>query len=94
VFIIGAWAVVTGVLEITMAIRLRKRIEHEWWLALSGVLSVIFGALVLAFPGAGALALVLWIGAYAIVFGALLVALGFRLRSWREETRVPMARAA
>ena len=84
-YLIAAWAIVTGVLEIAAAIRLRRQIEGEWALVLTGVSSLIFGALVLYSPGAGALALVLWIGAYAIVFGVLLVAVAFRLRSVREE---------
>jgi uncharacterized membrane protein HdeD (DUF308 family) len=93
-YLIGAWAVITGVLEIVVAVRLRRRIQGEWWLALSGVLSVILGVLIVMAPGAGALALVLWIGAYAIVFGALLVALAFRLRRWTADVRERMARAA
>ena len=84
-YLIAAWAIVTGVLEIAAAIRLRRQIEGEWYLVLTGALSLIFGALVLYSPGAGALALVLWIGAYAIVFGVLLVAVAFRLRSARDE---------
>ncbi|HEY7614662.1 MAG TPA: HdeD family acid-resistance protein [Gemmatimonadales bacterium] len=79
-YIIAGWAVATGILELVAAVRLRKEIEHEWLLALSGIASVVFGVLIALFPGAGALALVIWIGAYAFVFGALLVALGFRLR--------------
>jgi uncharacterized membrane protein HdeD (DUF308 family) len=94
VYVIGAWAVVTGVFEIVAAIRLREQIRGEGWLVLTGILSVAFGALLWIAPGAGALAMVLWIGAYAIVFGALLVALAFRLRSWRAEEPRPMARAA
>jgi len=95
VYVISAWAIITGVLEIVAAIRLRKVIANEWWLVLSGVLSIVFGAFIAAAPGAGALALVFWIGAYAIVFGVLLVALGFRLR--RRHTRAldePARRAA
>ena len=94
VYIVAAWAVVTGVLELVFAIRLRDEIKGEVWLALSGALSIVFGVLVALFPGAGALALVLWIGAYAIVFGAMLVGFAFRLRGWREEVREPVARAA
>lgn len=95
VYIIAAWAIVTGVLEIVAAVRLRRQLAGEWWLLLSGVLSVVFGALVMLAPAAGALALVLWIGAYAIVFGALLLALAFRLRRAHAELRdVPFARAA
>jgi len=93
-YLIAAWAVITGVLEIVAAVRLRKVIRHEWWLALSGVLSVILGVLMMIAPAAGALALVLWIGAYAIVFGVLLVALAFRLRGLSEQVPASVARAA
>jgi uncharacterized membrane protein HdeD (DUF308 family) len=95
VYVISAWAIITGVLEVVAAIRLRKEITNEWWLALSGVLSIVFGALLAIAPGAGALALIFWIGAYAVVFGALLVGLGFRLRRRHSGTfREPMRRAA
>jgi uncharacterized membrane protein HdeD (DUF308 family) len=77
---IGAWSIVHGIFEIIGAIKLRKEIDNEWWLILAGALSVIFGIAVLAMPGAGALALIWVIGAYAIVFGILLVGLAFRLR--------------
>jgi len=78
---IAAWSLIMGVLQIVAAIRLRKAINNEWLLALSGLLSVIFGGLMLINPGAGAIAVLWVIGAYAIVFGALLIALGFKLRS-------------
>jgi uncharacterized membrane protein HdeD (DUF308 family) len=78
--VIAAWSILHGFLEIVGAIRLRKEIEGEWLLILSGLLSVAFGALVLLFPGAGALALVWLIGAYAILFGVLLIVLSLRLR--------------
>jgi uncharacterized membrane protein HdeD (DUF308 family) len=80
-FLIAAWAVVTGILEIVSAIQLRKVINNEWLLGLSGLASVIFGVILAVQPGAGALALIWVIAAYAIVYGVLLIALGFRLRS-------------
>jgi uncharacterized membrane protein HdeD (DUF308 family) len=84
-YVIAAWALVTGVFEIAAALRLRKHISGEWMLALSGVLSVLFGAAIMIFPLAGALAIALWVGAYCLIFGLVLMALGFRLRSWSKE---------
>lgn len=81
-YLVAFWAITGGILEIVGAVQLRRVLEHEWLLALSGVASVVFGTLLLMFPVAGALALVVWIGAYALVFGALLVALSLRLRAW------------
>jgi uncharacterized membrane protein HdeD (DUF308 family) len=83
-YLIAVWAIVTGVLEIIAGIRLREIITNEWLLILMGVISVLFGILIIAFPRAGALALVLWIGAYAFVFGVILIVLAFRLRSFRQ----------
>jgi uncharacterized membrane protein HdeD (DUF308 family) len=78
---IASWAVLMGVFQIAAAIRLRKHIEHEWLLALSGVVSILFGVrLMFLQPVAGALAVVWLIGGFAIVFGILLIALSFRLK--------------
>jgi uncharacterized membrane protein HdeD (DUF308 family) len=79
-YLIAAWAIVSGVLTVIAAVRLRQEIEGEWLLGLSGVLSVILGLLVAAFPGAGLLASVWIIGAYALLYGAVMLVLAFRLR--------------
>jgi uncharacterized membrane protein HdeD (DUF308 family) len=80
VLLIAAWAVVTGIVEIFVAIRLRRELEGEWLLALGGGASIVAGVLLAARPGVGALAVVWLIAAYAIVFGIVLLALAVRLR--------------
>jgi uncharacterized membrane protein HdeD (DUF308 family) len=84
IFFIAAWALATGVLRIVGAIRLRKEISGEFWLALSGVLSVVFAFLVMLQPAAGALALAWLIGWYAMFLGAILIMFSFKLLSVRR----------
>jgi uncharacterized membrane protein HdeD (DUF308 family) len=81
-FVIAAWAILTGSMEVIAAVRLRRVINNEWSLIISGVLSVIFGLLLVAQPGAGALAVVWLIGTYAVIFGVSMLALGWRLRGF------------
>jgi uncharacterized membrane protein HdeD (DUF308 family) len=88
VLVMGANALVMGVLDIAMAIRLRKAIQGEWLLILSGLMSIIFGVLVLLFPGAGALAMVWLVSLHAMVTGLLLLILAFRVRRWTRTERV------
>jgi uncharacterized membrane protein HdeD (DUF308 family) len=84
VYLIAFWAILTGLLEIVAGIRLREVIANEMLLILMGVISTLFGILIIIFPGAGALAIIIWIGAYAVVFGIILIVLAFRLRSFRQ----------
>ncbi len=84
-YVIAAWAIITGVLEIVQAIQLRKVIRGELLWIIGGALSVIFGFLLILFPGAGALSVIWLIGLYSILFGVLLIVLGFRLRGMKGQ---------
>ncbi|MGE0580579.1 MAG: HdeD family acid-resistance protein [Steroidobacteraceae bacterium] len=85
--IIAAWAIVRGLLDIYAAIKFHREIDFEWWLALSGVVSIVFGALVLRNPAAGALAMATLIGAFTLAIGVVLVLAGFRIRAFRNKRR-------
>jgi uncharacterized membrane protein HdeD (DUF308 family) len=84
-YVIAFWAIFTGAAEIAVAIRLRKVITGEWMLVIAGVASVLFGVFLVARPAAGALAVALWIGCYALVVGVMLLVLAFRLRHWSHD---------
>ncbi len=84
-FVIAAWAIVTGFFEIVTAVYLRREMANEWLLILAGALSVLFGILlVVSGPPTGLLALVWLVATYAIIVGALRVALAFRLHSLQD----------
>jgi uncharacterized membrane protein HdeD (DUF308 family) len=85
VYIISTWAFITGIFEIAAAFRLRRYVSGEWLLALSGFASLILGMLMVTIPLATPLPVAAWIGAYGFIFGALLIGLGFRLRSWTKK---------
>ena len=81
---IAVWAIIIGALQIWGAIALRKVLQNEWLLVVNGVLSIAFGAVLLAQPGTGALAFAWMIAWYAIFFGCLYVALAFKLKQYRR----------
>jgi uncharacterized membrane protein HdeD (DUF308 family) len=83
IYMIAIWAVITGILEIVAAVRLRDEIENEWVLGLSGFVSMVLGILLFLQPAAGGLAIIWTIAGYALIFGILLVILGFRLKGWK-----------
>jgi uncharacterized membrane protein HdeD (DUF308 family) len=87
VFCVAFWSLFTGFLEIATAFQVRRHIEDEWALVLSGLLSVAFGVLLLAWPITGVVVLAYLIGIYALIFGVLLLVLAFRLRGF--STRNP-----
>jgi uncharacterized membrane protein HdeD (DUF308 family) len=86
-YLVAAWAIVTGVLEIYAAIKLREEITGEVWMGLAGVLSVLFGLYLIIFPGAGILSLLWLVGIFAIAFGAFMLMLAWRLRGIHNRAR-------
>lgn len=83
---VAAWAIARGLLEIAIAVALRRQIAGELWMILAGLSSIVFGVLLVALPAAGMLALVWLIGVYAIVFGIFTIALGVRLHGLERPT--------
>lgn len=84
VILIGVWAIISGALMLGAAFTLK--LDHgRWWLALGAVASIIFGILLLVSPLTGAIVLTWWIGAYALVFGVMLLVLAFQLHGKKEE---------
>ena len=83
-YVIAAWAMLTGILKIVTAIVLRAEVENGWLLAGSGTLSVLFGAILTALVGSGLPFLAPFIGAFAVVVGLALIVFAFRLRDQRQ----------
>jgi uncharacterized membrane protein HdeD (DUF308 family) len=83
-FVVAFWAITMGVFQVVAAVRLRKEIEGELWMALGGLIAIAFGVFLLVSPGAGLLSLVWLVGIWAIVFGITNLVLAWRLRSFRS----------
>lgn len=84
-YLIAAWALLTGMFEIVTAIQFRRVLTNEWMLILGGLLSIVLGVLLVIFPGAGGVSLIWMVGTYAILFGILEIIFAFRLRGlWHE----------
>ena len=79
-WVIAWWAMITGVLELFAAWRMRAELTNEWMCVLSGLLSIVLGIVLVAQPATGALALVLWVGFLAIAWGVALCVLAFRVK--------------
>jgi uncharacterized membrane protein HdeD (DUF308 family) len=82
--LIACWAIVTGQLELTLAIRLRRVIPGELLLELAGGVSLLLGIVMLLRPEGSAVILVILLGGYALFLGAMMLALAFRLRRWGD----------
>ena len=87
-YVISFWAILTGLLRVFMAISLRRELENEWLMILSGVLTVVFGVILGALPGVGLLSLVWLVGIYALIFGVVLIVFSFVVRGQRASSRV------
>lgn len=85
VTLVALWSLVTGILEIIIAIRLRKEITGEWMLIVAGIFSVIFGILLFMQPVAGVVVIAWWLGIYALFLGIFLLSVGFRLKKVAKE---------
>src|SRR6266851_1987200 len=79
-YVVAAWAIITGIVRIVAAIQLRRVIRNEWLLAGSGLASIIFGVIAAVFPGAGILAIIWLLGAWLIVLGVILIAFALSIR--------------
>ena len=86
-FVVAGWAIAIGVLQIWMAIRLRERITGEVWMGLSGVISILFGLLLVIFPGTGILSVLFLVGIFSILMGVAMLLLGWRLRGIHDQAR-------
>ena len=82
VILLAAQSIVGGTLEVVAAVRERKEIEGEWWLALSGLLSIVLGAILLTAPVVAGVLLVQVLGVFAAIAGVALVVAAFRLRAF------------
>jgi uncharacterized membrane protein HdeD (DUF308 family) len=86
VLLVAIWAVLTGALELTAAFRLGTE-DGRWWLVVGGLVSLVYGALLIVAPLIGAVVLTWWLGAYALIFGVALIVLAFKLKARRDEHR-------
>lgn len=89
VYVVAFWSLVTGVLQVVAAYELRRELQNEFWLALAGILSVIFGVLLVVFPAAGMLSLLWLVALWAIVFGFSSIGLAYRLHQLNNELKAP-----
>ena len=94
VYLMGAWAIVSGAVLLSGAFRLRLA-HGRWVMAFGGIVSIVWGIILLLWPFTGALVLTWWMGGYALFFGGALLVLAFRLRRrWHELPSVALPQGA
>jgi len=84
-YLVAFWAITLGATQVVAAIRLRREISGELWLVIGGIVTVLFGAYLVIFPGAGLLSLVWLVGIWAIVFGITSMVVAWRLRGVHQQ---------
>jgi uncharacterized membrane protein HdeD (DUF308 family) len=82
--VIAVWAIIIGVLQLYAAIRLGEIVDNAWGLVLSGLFAIAFGAVLIAWPGTGAVAVIWTIAWYAVFFGCMLIGLSFELKRFKR----------
>ena len=80
IWLLAAWLIVAGLARIVFAVQMRRLVEGNWLLALSGILALLLGLLFIARPNIGVATLAVWLGIGALLYGALQVALAFYMR--------------
>lgn len=93
-YVVAFWAIATGTLQVIAAIALRREIDGEFWMALGGLASIVFGTFLVAFPGEGLLSLVWLVGIWSVVFGASSLGLAYRLHKVGAALPTSFSRAA
>jgi len=86
VLLVAVWAILTGALALAAAFRLQIE-DGRWWLVVGGLVSLLYGALLIIAPMTGAVVLTWWLGAYALIFGVSLIVLAFKLKARQDEHR-------
>jgi uncharacterized membrane protein HdeD (DUF308 family) len=86
VLLVAVWAILTGALELAAAFRLGTK-DGRWWPVVGGLVSLVYGALLVVAPLIGAVVLTWWLGAYALIFGVALVVLAFKLKARLDKHR-------
>jgi uncharacterized membrane protein HdeD (DUF308 family) len=90
-YLVAFWAIATGAFQVIAAIQLRRELDNEFWMALGGVASIVFGALLVASPGAGLISLVWLVGIWSVVFGVSSLGLAYRLHGIDSTLSEPAA---
>ena len=93
-YVVAFWSIAMGTFQVIAAIALRRELDGEFWMALGGVVSIVFGVLLIAFPGEGLISLVWLVGIWSIVFGGSSLGLAYRLHEIAAALPAPAAGTA